>query len=102
MHLTAHGDVVVSSSNKPKQRSNATRAVNPAGERQDWEICEVYRGQPLMQASAILQQPFGQEHVMSRKPNQHIVQPHTAGGWEVTRPGAERASGLYDTKREAE
>lgn len=36
---------------------------------------------------------------MNSKRNQHVV-PH-AGGWAVRGEGAERASGVYDTKDEA-
>ncbi|MEK6209930.1 MAG: DUF2188 domain-containing protein [Pseudomonadota bacterium] len=34
-------------------------------------------------------------------PDTHHVVPDTNGGWNVKRGGAERASGHYDTKREA-
>jgi hypothetical protein len=36
------------------------------------------------------------------KKNQHHVQPHEDGGWEVKRTGNDRASGVFDTKKEAE
>jgi hypothetical protein len=36
------------------------------------------------------------------KNNQHHVQPHTGGGWEVKRSGDDRASHVLDTKKEAE
>ena len=32
----------------------------------------------------------------------HHVVPNPAGGWDVKKGGAERASGHFDTKREAE
>lgn len=35
------------------------------------------------------------------KNNQHNVQPHEGGGWEVKRSGADRASRVLPTKEEA-
>lgn len=36
-----------------------------------------------------------------RGPDTHHVVPNPAGGWDVKRGGADRASGHFDTKREA-
>ncbi len=36
------------------------------------------------------------------KNNQHHVQPHEGGGWEVKRSGAEQASRVLPTKDQAE
>lgn len=36
-----------------------------------------------------------------RNPGTHHVVPSSNGGWDVRRGGAERASGHFDTKREA-
>lgn len=33
--------------------------------------------------------------------NQHHVVPNSGGGWDVKRGGAQRASGHFDTKKEA-
>lgn len=37
----------------------------------------------------------------SRSTGTHHVVPNPSGGWDVRRGGAERASGHFDTKREA-
>ena len=37
----------------------------------------------------------------SKKPGTHHVVPNSGGGWDVRRGGAERASGHFDTKRDA-
>jgi Uncharacterized protein conserved in bacteria (DUF2188) len=39
--------------------------------------------------------------VSQRGPKSHHVVPNPDGGWDVKRGGAERASGNFDTKREA-
>lgn len=38
---------------------------------------------------------------MKRGPDSHHVIPNPSGGWDVKRGGASRASGHFDTKREA-
>ena len=38
---------------------------------------------------------------MSKGPKTHHVVPHSVGGWDVRRGGADRASGHFETKREA-
>jgi len=38
---------------------------------------------------------------MADKPNQRNVVPNPNGGWDVTKPGASRASAHYDTQAEA-
>jgi hypothetical protein len=38
---------------------------------------------------------------MSKGPKSHHVVPSSSGGWNVKRGGADRASGHYETKREA-
>ena len=38
---------------------------------------------------------------MSKRNERHIV-PNPGGGWDVKKPGAERASGHFDTQAEAE
>ena len=39
---------------------------------------------------------------MNRNANQHHLVPNPAGGWDVKRPGAQRASAHAETKSEAE
>lgn len=39
---------------------------------------------------------------MNRNANQHHLVPNPAGGWDVKRPGAQRASVHAETKAEAE
>jgi hypothetical protein len=36
-----------------------------------------------------------------KEPGTHHVVPNSGGGWDVRRGGAERASGHFDTKRDA-
>jgi hypothetical protein len=36
-----------------------------------------------------------------KEPGNHHVVPSNGGGWDVRRGGADRASGHFDTKREA-
>lgn len=38
---------------------------------------------------------------MSKGPKTHHIVPNPDGGWDVKRGGASRASGHFDTKREA-
>lgn len=39
---------------------------------------------------------------MSKKSNSHHIVSNSAGGWDVRRSNAQKASGHFDTKKEAE